>query len=296
MKLFERARNWWRNQFIEKAAWTDKAIVLLTGAIVFVGVLQTVIFNRQWREMHTGGADTHDLAIAAKAQADEAKVQADQARIQATKATESADYMKHLAEATLQQSKATAKLAAEARKSAEYAGHLAATAASELGTAQANARNDQRAWIGEQQAQLATYEVGKHTTVSVELSNTGKSPARHVTYTSNITVIPVEMAPSFGLDIPDPTWTGIASIAPQGGYQIQIVMPSLLNQEAKDLVDHNDRVIWVWGTLHYEDIFNEGHVTEFCALSFDRTSNHKPASQGMLMYSCPPGNHHDEMN
>jgi hypothetical protein len=54
----------------ESAKWTDVAIVILTIGIVIVSGLQ-------WHEMHSGSADTHDLAMAAKAQADAAKAQAD---------------------------------------------------------------------------------------------------------------------------------------------------------------------------------------------------------------------------
>lgn len=246
--------------------------------------------------MHSGGADTHDLAIAAKAQADEAKIQSQEATIQAKDATASADYMKQLANETLAQAIATNKLAAQAQKSAEYAGDLSRTAASELKTAQATAQNDERAWIGVQQTQLASFEPGKPVSAIIILDNTGKSPARHITYTSTMQILPTGSSPPFGLDIPDATWTGITSIAPQVGYRLQVVTNSILSQELRDLIEHNDRVIWVWGTLQYEDIFNQSHLTEFCAYSLDVTSNHQPATQGMLMYSCPPGNRHDEMN
>src|SRR5260370_20825473 len=64
----------------ENAKWTDIAIVILTAGIVLAAVVQTVIFNKQWKEMHDSGTDTHDLAVAAKAQADAAKAQADRTK------------------------------------------------------------------------------------------------------------------------------------------------------------------------------------------------------------------------
>lgn len=291
MKLIERIGIWWKGP-----SWTDKAVVVLTVVIVAVGVAQTVIFRKQWQEMHSGGTDTHDLAIAAKTQADEARIQAGQAKIQADKAIESAEYMDQLAKETLAEARGTNKLAVQAQRSAEYAGQLAKTAEAELATAQSNAKNDQRAWLGVQQTQLESFDVGKRISVIVMLSNTGKSPARHETYVGQIEVLPREARPNFGFDIPDPTWTGVASISPQGSYRLQFATSTLLTQDERDLISHGDRVIWVWGTIHYEDIFDQGHITEFCAFSLDTTSNRQPPSQGMLMYSCPPGNHHDNMD
>src|SRR5882672_11071972 len=53
----------------DKAKWTDKAVVFFTFCLVAVAIWQGIIFRRQWQEMHSGGTDTHDLALAAAAQA-----------------------------------------------------------------------------------------------------------------------------------------------------------------------------------------------------------------------------------
>lgn len=284
MRIVERLKAW-----RQRPEWTDKAIVFLTLIIAAVGVAQTVIFSKQWKEMHSGGVDTHDLAVAAKAQADEAKVQAD-------RATESAQYMRQLADQALAQAKATNRLAAEAGKSAEYARQLANTTSSELQTMQATAKNDQRAWVGQQNAVLTTYELGKVITITVNLSNTGRSPARHITYTATAGIFDIKSVPPFALDIPNPAWTGTSSIPPQGGYQIEVTTPNVLDQDAKDPIDRRDRVVWAWGTIHYEDIFGDGHITQFCAYSLDTTKNREAPKQGMLMHNCPSGNRHDEMD
>ncbi len=88
---------------MEKAKWTDIAIVVLTVGIVAVSALQ-------WHEMHAGSADTHDLAIAAKAQADAA-------RAQAGAAAKNSDETHNLAEEAKLQAMA-AKQAADAATSA----------------------------------------------------------------------------------------------------------------------------------------------------------------------------------
>lgn len=46
--------------------WTDIAIVILTAGIVLAAILQTLIFNRQWKEMHDAGAQTDRIIRAAQ--------------------------------------------------------------------------------------------------------------------------------------------------------------------------------------------------------------------------------------
>jgi hypothetical protein len=57
--------------------WARVAVLLSGAAALFICL--------QWYEMHTGGADTHDLAVAAGKQADAAKALADQAKAQTEK-------------------------------------------------------------------------------------------------------------------------------------------------------------------------------------------------------------------
>lgn len=61
---------------MDKPKWTDVAIVILTVGIVFLAIMQ-------WWEMHSGGVDTHDLAVAAGKQADAARALGEQAKLQA---------------------------------------------------------------------------------------------------------------------------------------------------------------------------------------------------------------------
>jgi hypothetical protein len=58
------------------------AIVVLTLGMVIVGVLQWRAMRGQLDEMKSGSADTHDLALAAKAQADSSKTIAEQTQKQ----------------------------------------------------------------------------------------------------------------------------------------------------------------------------------------------------------------------
>jgi len=97
---------------------TKRVVDLLSG----IAVIATLGFiARQWHEMHEGGKDTHDLAVAAKAQADAAKAQADNSKAQVDRMGESLQKTSQLIAAATIQAKATNKLAAQAQRSADTA-------------------------------------------------------------------------------------------------------------------------------------------------------------------------------
>jgi hypothetical protein len=78
------------------AGWerTKRVVDLVAG----LSVIATMVFIAlQWNEMHTGAGDTHDLAVAAKSQADAAKSQADNTRNIAEAAKSQADNTRDLA-------------------------------------------------------------------------------------------------------------------------------------------------------------------------------------------------------
>lgn len=60
----------------------EKATLRWAKLAVFMSAIAALFVCLQWYEMHTGGQDTHDLAVAAGKQADAAAKQADSARLQ----------------------------------------------------------------------------------------------------------------------------------------------------------------------------------------------------------------------
>jgi len=97
---------------MDRPKWTDVAIVILTVGIVFLATMQ-------WWEMHSGGVDTHDLAVAAGKQADAAKALAEQAKAQTDKMRESLGKTDDLIRQAAAQATATNELAGTAGKQAE---------------------------------------------------------------------------------------------------------------------------------------------------------------------------------
>jgi hypothetical protein len=66
-------KKWWIVRFFTESNATDWAIVGLTAALVIVGYWQWEAISGQLEEMKKGGADTHELAVQAKNQADRTK-------------------------------------------------------------------------------------------------------------------------------------------------------------------------------------------------------------------------------
>jgi hypothetical protein len=98
----------------DKPKWTDVAVAFFTVCLVGVAIWQGHIFNKQLGEMHTGGEDTHALAIAADAQAKAAKAQADEAKTQVEKMTEALGKTDKLINEATTQAVATNRLAEQA--------------------------------------------------------------------------------------------------------------------------------------------------------------------------------------
>lgn len=63
-------KNCWIGQAFQSASfWTAAATVVIAIATIFY----TIYAGLQWKEIHAGSADTHDLAVAAKTQAEKMK-------------------------------------------------------------------------------------------------------------------------------------------------------------------------------------------------------------------------------
>ncbi len=150
---------------MEKPKWTDISIVILTGGILIAAILQTRIFDKQWKEMHDSGTDTHDLAVAAKAQADAARA--------------TADSTKDIADRALRQANATNDLAQETKRQVNIADKA-------LKSSIESANQDRRPWVGLQLLQCNGCRVDADRSLiigelSAVLINTGKTPALDMT-------------------------------------------------------------------------------------------------------------------
>jgi hypothetical protein len=106
----------------------EKATVRWAKAAVLMSGLAAVFVCLQWREMHTGGADTHSLAIAAKNQATwtqnlatNMQTQADRTKDLADRMKDQADRTKTIADQAVIQAQAAQVTAGAAKRSADAA-------------------------------------------------------------------------------------------------------------------------------------------------------------------------------
>lgn len=139
---------------------TASAIVVagLTGAAIY---WQAQIGAETLQEIKKGGTDTHDLAAAAKAQADAAKA--------------TAESTKEIADRALAQATATNALAMQAKRQADIAGDA-------LNSNIESANQDRRPWVGLQSLQCNGCRMDADGSLiigdlSAVLVNTGKTPA-----------------------------------------------------------------------------------------------------------------------
>jgi hypothetical protein len=113
----------------EKASAFERSTLRWAKAAVIMSALAALFVCLQWYEMHTGGKDTHDLAVAAgnqatwtqrladsaKTQSDRTQTLADRMKDQADRTKDVADRTKNLADQAIIQSKAAERSAGTAR-------------------------------------------------------------------------------------------------------------------------------------------------------------------------------------
>jgi hypothetical protein len=102
-------------------ASATKWMAFFTFVLAATSVGTVWILRNQLTEMHKGGIDTHDLAVAAGKQADAAKAQSEQAKAQTKKMAESLRKTDALIRIASEQAVATTKLVEAAKQQADTA-------------------------------------------------------------------------------------------------------------------------------------------------------------------------------
>jgi hypothetical protein len=233
----------------DKPKWTDKTVALFTLFLFLAAVIQGVIFYKQWQEMHSGGADTHDLAVAAKTQAEAAKAQADEAKVQVDKMAESLKKTDALIKEATAQANATNLLAAQAQRSADYS-QQAINAGVEA----------ERPWVGVGSFNVSNFVEGQTAKVSFNYVNSGKRPA---TASARYAVTIVKSLPIFP-DYSKAPPASIAFVLPGGsfGSTYDYEVPNAAFAEWKQ----TKQIFFVVAEIFYTDVeTNKTYITRFCS-------------------------------
>lgn len=223
----------------------NKLIVVLTGAIAIATVVYTIVAIWTLREIHSGSADTHALAIAAKTQAE--KMQS---------VSDAADKIRQAAEGMVSQDKRIADSAEQSFNASNR-------------QSEANLRalwDDERAWVS---ATVTTGssnggipQVGERFMIRIKFSNTGKTPAEDAKSCARSNLTDNQDVPeTFDCDAPH---SSISVIPPGSFHYADLVMTENLSAADRDAILQTKKSIWVFGWVTYNDVFRKPHRTDFC--------------------------------
>jgi len=126
---------------------------------------------------------------------------------------------------------------------------------------------DQRAWVGLKTLSMVTLEAGKPVNTACVFTNTGKTVALDATY--NVTFKP-NMGPldigafASSKDRPAPKRVTPAVMFPNFEFTLNLSSSEIVDAETIRLIKSKVIYIFVFGEVHYRDIFKKAHVTKFC--------------------------------
>jgi hypothetical protein len=203
---------------------------------VFMSALAALFVCAQWYEMHSSSGDTHDLAVAAKAQADASKA---------------------IAVATGKQADSTAQQVQELDASVRQATRLAkATEA-----ANGNVLNSDRPWMGVGLA-VDGFEVGKTPKATLAFFNSGKRPGR-VTVTQYRWTMYSEF-PKIVSYPPSSTEQSTNIVLPNARADVSFTLDAVTDQMMQ-LIKAGTATMYVHANVEYDDpVTRQHHRTHAC--------------------------------
>ena len=136
---------------------------------------------------------------------------------------------------------------------------------------------DQRAWVGVQGTESEEFSVANGFIVTVVFSNSGKTPAHSVQSSAGYKTSPVPVSGPTKKEIAALEFRPAQSIAPQSKYNMTLgkiaigegatprQMEGVRNLLAQfPDIQKGNLVLYYYGILRYDDIFNMTHETQFC--------------------------------
>jgi hypothetical protein len=245
---------------MESKSWWEKTkpiIDLFSGIAVIFTLL---VITLQWWEMHEGGVDTHDLAVAAKSQAEAAKTQADNT---AKLAQAAVDQVTKL-QAGVDQTHA---LAVETKN-----------VVTEAHVSNLTAADADRPWMGALFTS-SDFEDGKVPTYTLTFGNSGRRPAKLIDTSVGagpFVTFPVEpkydiaSTPSTGLVVP-----GQSAVTTWSGNIVNFSQASIPGQ-----------TFYVFGKIDYRDVrTGKAYWTHVCWQYDLNVPNVKPGFYNCSQYN-----------
>ena len=238
-------------------------MIWLTAAIAFSGFCAVGVGIVQWREIHAGSTDTHDLAIAAKTQAEKMQSMSD-----------AADKIRQAAENMVTQDQ---RIADNAQKALDASSKQSKAS---LDTSIASSRQDQRAWLGASDYTYSITESGPIESSAIVL-NIGKSPAMEVLCRISGTTKPK----GYSLSDSDIVYSTDLTILKEGTLFPNQHFPIKAGGTPMDIgkqkiwfgnVLNGDWIQYFFGEVRYKDTFGTDHWTHFCTQFVPATKGGTP--------------------
>jgi hypothetical protein len=232
--------------------WTRASFIVILATGIFIAL--------QWHEMHSGGQDTHDLAIAAKTQADKMKSMSD-----------AADKIRQAAENMVIQDQ---RIADNAEKSLKASNKQSKAV---LDANVAASRLDQRAWVGVSGAELTQFEANKPLHLDVALLNTGKTPARKTRECTGWVLARgyLREPPNDVITKCEKDWKASSDLPPQGkfitrageaqlGASPEDQGSAVYIMQSYDAIKGKVQILYVFGEYEYQDLTGQTRTTRYC--------------------------------
>jgi hypothetical protein len=151
-----------------------------------------------------------------------------------------------------------------ADKSAAAAKDNAVQAAKSFNATIDQFRLDQRAWVGID-AWGGIPKIGEPFIISVQIKNSGKTPALNVQLFSQEEPIKRGEKPTFSYAERNSKTKGILPPNATMTINLNTTKGVSMNKETMEQLGKEDYVIYVYGKIIYDDVFGESHWIKFCS-------------------------------
>jgi cell division protein FtsI/penicillin-binding protein 2 len=163
------------------------------------------------------------------------------------------------------------KVITEARRIADSTEKTFAQSKAALDASIEISRNDQRAWVGPIEVTLPQFSDGSHAvylkegsqaTIGVTITNSGKTPARK--FMPRIQMGVLRTGKPFIPEYPALSTRQSVAVVHPGMKPILYAPPFGPPKQLIDAIAGGQYVLYLYGIMTYEDIYNRPHKTTFC--------------------------------
>jgi uncharacterized repeat protein (TIGR01451 family) len=229
----------------------------LTAVMALIAMVALGVMRRQLSEMKEARRQTDALIKRAIEQSSATREAGEQTDRLIEQAIEQAN---HAAE----QARAANMAACAAKTSSEHFADVAGSSVQSIQLAQQAMHMEQRAWVFVTETRASELQLGQPLSITVVFKNTGRTPAKNVQISTHLEPLPKGQAPEPKLE----KMQNRGVIPPNGTVFVTISTGRKhaegVTEQGLKAITSGELVIWVYGTITYDDIFETRQATMFC--------------------------------